>query len=190
MTDFPTAKRARYWIFAQEAAHSLLEHRKIARRFGPIFRAILEMRFPGLSLQAFFVRAIYNETERSRTIEHEREKHMCLSCGCRQVNNDHGDSRNITLHDLDQAALASGTTRERVIHNLAQGEQLVSDQATSASQSRQGHDYEPLSPVRESGRQPGELSPQLGQESGTAWQESLQMGQTGHGGVQNPQTNP
>jgi len=27
----------------------------------------------------------------------------------------------------------------------------------------------------------------LGQESGTAWQESQQMGRTGCGGVQNPQ---
>lgn len=115
---------------------------------------------------------------------------MCLSCGCGQVNNDHGDSRNITLHDLDQAAQASGTTRERVIQNIAQGEQLVADRAASASQTRQGDYYEPSSPVRESGRQPGEASPQLGQDSGSAWQESLQMGETGRGGVQNPQTNP
>ena len=43
---------------------------------------------------------------------------------------------------------------------------------------------------KESGRQPGEVSPELGQDSGTAWQEGLQMGDTGRGGVQNPQANP
>ena len=32
----------------------------------------------------------------------------------------------------------------------------------------------------------GEYAPSLGQESGTNWQESQQMGYTGRGGVQNP----
>ncbi len=41
--------------------------------------------------------------------------------------------------------------------------------------------------AKETGKRPGEVSPQLGQDSGSDWQESQQMGKTGHGGVQNPQ---
>ncbi len=33
---------------------------------------------------------------------------MCLSCGCHQPNNDHGDDRHITLSDLQAAAEAAG----------------------------------------------------------------------------------
>lgn len=45
---------------------------------------------------------------------------------------------------------------------------------------------DPASVVKTSGRKPGEYSPPMGQESGSDWQESQQMGQTGHGGVQEP----
>lgn len=114
---------------------------------------------------------------------------MCISCGCGKANDDHGDSRNITLQDLDQAARAAGTTREQVMQNIVQSTQASSGRMASSSPGARGDYYqEPL--VKESGRQPGEESPQLGQDSGTDWQESQQMGQTGFGGVQNPQTNP
>ncbi len=43
---------------------------------------------------------------------------MCISCGCGEPNDDHGDSRNITLDDLNQAAAAAGTTRDRVLQNM------------------------------------------------------------------------
>jgi hypothetical protein len=46
---------------------------------------------------------------------------MCLSCGCGEPNNDHGDSRNITLDDLELAAQAAGTTREEVVQNITRG---------------------------------------------------------------------
>ena len=46
---------------------------------------------------------------------------MCLSCGCGQPNDDHGDSRNITLNDIDQAAKAAGTTRDKVLQNITGG---------------------------------------------------------------------
>jgi hypothetical protein len=32
---------------------------------------------------------------------------MCLSCGCGKPNEDYGDSRNITLEDLDKLEAAS-----------------------------------------------------------------------------------
>ena len=33
---------------------------------------------------------------------------MCVSCGCRQYDDDHGDRRNITIRDLRDAAEAGG----------------------------------------------------------------------------------
>ena len=42
---------------------------------------------------------------------------MCVSCGCGKPNDDHRDRRNITVQDLDQAAEAAGTTRERIVQN-------------------------------------------------------------------------
>lgn len=110
---------------------------------------------------------------------------MCISCGCGKLNDEHGDSRNITLQDLDQAAQAAGTTRDRVIQNITQGAQSPSGRHTQAS----GDYYQPHL-ARPSDRQPGETSPELGQDSGSAWQEGLHMGDTGRGGVQNPERNP
>jgi hypothetical protein len=58
---------------------------------------------------------------------------MCLSCGCGKPDDNHGDVRNITqqdinqrdisLQDLDAAAEAAGTTREKVIENINSGTQ-------------------------------------------------------------------
>jgi hypothetical protein len=58
---------------------------------------------------------------------------MCLSCGCGKPDDNHGDVRNITqkdinqrnisLRDLDAAAEAAGTTREKVIENINNGTQ-------------------------------------------------------------------
>lgn len=48
---------------------------------------------------------------------------MCLSCGCvadgGSPTDDHGDSRNITLTDLNAAAAASGTTADVVARTIA-----------------------------------------------------------------------
>jgi hypothetical protein len=43
---------------------------------------------------------------------------MCASCGCGNVDDDHGDKRNITLIELKRAATAGGITLEKVIKNL------------------------------------------------------------------------
>lgn len=114
---------------------------------------------------------------------------MCVSCGCGKLYDSHGDQRNITIQDLDQAAEAAGTTREQVSENINQGCMTAASQPSQTTMTGRG-DYYQSDLERESGRQPGETSPQLGQESGSAYQEGLQMGETGRGGVQNPQTNP
>lgn len=114
---------------------------------------------------------------------------MCMSCGCGDISNAQGDDRNITVQDLDQAAQAAGTTRDQVVQNIVQCCQSASASSQSG-QARSGDYYQSQPLEKQSGFQPGEVSPELGQDSGTAWQESQQMGNTGRGGVQNPQTNP
>ena len=43
---------------------------------------------------------------------------MCVSCGCGDLNNDHGDSRNITMSEIQQAAAAAGQSPEQVAQNI------------------------------------------------------------------------
>ena len=101
---------------------------------------------------------------------------MCISCGCGKPDDDHGDARNITMKDLDQAAQAAGTTRDRVLQNIMQGSQpdstgngqggntqFQSHQSDSnESQAQQNKDAQAQS-------QPGEYKPSPGHQSGTAW---------------------
>jgi hypothetical protein len=44
---------------------------------------------------------------------------MCVSCGCGEPNERHGDERHITQEDLDQAAEAAELSREQVMANIA-----------------------------------------------------------------------
>ena len=131
---------------------------------------------------------------------------MCVSCGCGRPNDDHGDSRNITLNDLDQAAIAAGTTRDKVLQNMMGGanntgnsnnssnQQVDQAGASSIAQSWPGDTNSNQSsdsqlPADQPPTKPGQPGKQLGTESGTDWQESQQMGKTGHGGVQSPEQN-
>lgn len=43
---------------------------------------------------------------------------MCLTCGCHQAVNSHGDGRNITLADLASAADAAGIDLDTAVQNL------------------------------------------------------------------------
>lgn len=126
---------------------------------------------------------------------------MCVSCGCGSPNDDHGDSRNITLDDLDQAAIAAGTTRDKVLQNMMGGsgntgnssnQQVDTAGASSIAQSWPGDANSNQSsdsqlPADQPPARPGQPGKQLGTESGSAWQESQQMGKTGHGGIQSPE---
>lgn len=60
---------------------------------------------------------------------------MCLSCGCGSPNENGGDSRLITMKDLDQAAQASGITREQVVQNIVNGTTHMQGQQGSSQQS-------------------------------------------------------
>jgi hypothetical protein len=46
---------------------------------------------------------------------------MCLSCGCGEPNEDHGDPRNITMQKLEEAAQAGETTPEQAAQNIVEG---------------------------------------------------------------------
>ena len=43
---------------------------------------------------------------------------MCVSCGCGEVHDDHGDARHLTLEDLEQAAEAANLTVDQVVQNI------------------------------------------------------------------------
>src|SRR5579885_1633099 len=46
---------------------------------------------------------------------------MCVSCGCGQVNDNHGDKRNITMDQVRAAAQAANTDEQTVARNIQQG---------------------------------------------------------------------
>ena len=43
---------------------------------------------------------------------------MCVSCDCGKPNDDHGDSRNITMNQIEQAASAIGKQPRDVAQNI------------------------------------------------------------------------
>lgn len=60
---------------------------------------------------------------------------MCLSCGCKKPNDDHGDNRNITMKDLEQAAQAAGTSRDQAAQNITNAVSQAQGQQGSSGQS-------------------------------------------------------
>ena len=103
---------------------------------------------------------------------------MCISCGCGKPDDDHGDPRNITMQDLDQAARAAGTTRDRVLQNIMQGGQPGSSSNGQGQQGNtqfQSHQDDSNRSQAEENKyaqaqaQPGAYQPSPGHQSGTAW---------------------
>lgn len=43
---------------------------------------------------------------------------MCVSCGCKQPNESHGDSRNITMNDIRAAEETNGTSTGETVRNI------------------------------------------------------------------------
>ena len=104
---------------------------------------------------------------------------MCLICGCGRPNDDHGDQRNITMDDINEAAQAAGTTRDRVLQNIMQGSQPGSSSnrqgqqaGNTQLQSSQNNDDQSQAQQNKDAQmqdRPGTYEPTLGHESGTAW---------------------
>jgi hypothetical protein len=110
---------------------------------------------------------------------------MCLSCGCGNPNDDHGDQRNITMDDLNQAAQAAGTTRDKVLQNIMNGAQVGSSSAGQGQQQTRydqsqyqqvGSNQQPSQQNNygQTHSQPGTYAETPGQEGGTAWRQDLE----------------
>ncbi len=91
---------------------------------------------------------------------------MCVSCGCGQVNDNHGDRRNITMDDVRAAARAANTDERTVAQNIQQGinqtqgrggwqQSQMSGQGTSYG-GQQGQGYGSGTPGSVYGDQPGQ----------------------------------
>ena len=50
---------------------------------------------------------------------------MCLSCGCGEADNDHGNSANITAQDLQRAAQAADISPRQAAENVRSGVQTA-----------------------------------------------------------------
>ena len=48
---------------------------------------------------------------------------MCVSCGCDKPYDNHGDARNITMSQIEQAAEASGKQPREVADNIQRAAQ-------------------------------------------------------------------
>jgi len=106
------------------------------------------------------------------------------------TNDSQGDRRATPLPDADRTTHTVGKSREHVVQDVAQSGQTTPQSPVRPAQPKGEEHYQAQPLQKTSGRHPGEVSPELGQDSGSDWQESQQMGQTGRGGVQNPQQNP
>lgn len=115
----------------------------------------------------------------------ERDAIMCISCGCGKPNDDHGDARNITMQDVDQAAEAAGTTRAKVLQNIMQGSQQTSTsneqaQQVAALQSQNNASVYSQSQAEQNrdaqvNEQPGRYAPSPGHDSGSDWGQDQQQ---------------
>src|SRR6266571_7619431 len=105
----------------------------------------------------------------------EGEDIMCMSCGCEIPDDKHEDQRNITLHDLDQAALAANISVSEVVQNISNTWQKI---GASHQASGEWGEQKPWQEVDTHGLNPGQYAPSLGSDPGSAWAEGQLMGES------------
>jgi hypothetical protein len=66
-------------------------------------------------------RARRDGREQSRLCKEKNS--MCMSCGCGEPNDPHGDKRNITAEDVNKAAEAAGISPQQAAQNIADAAQ-------------------------------------------------------------------
>jgi hypothetical protein len=60
---------------------------------------------------------------------------MCVSCGCGEIHDNHGDPQHLTIEDLEQAAEAANLTVDQVVQNIqASGRQGGSSSSSGRRQ--------------------------------------------------------
>src|SRR2546421_1152832 len=79
-------------------------------------RSGAERRWPVVSVTACRI-----SRRRGMAARIERRRGMCLSCGCGEPNDDHGDPDHITYDDLRMAATAADLTLEQAADNIKAG---------------------------------------------------------------------
>lgn len=68
---------------------------------------------------------------------------MCMSCGCKQPNEDHGDPRNLTMQSIRSAAQSADISPDLVVKNICedyQEESQAGDEQFSGPGVRLGSD--------------------------------------------------
>jgi hypothetical protein len=59
---------------------------------------------------------------------------MCVTCGCKKFEDNHGNPKNITLSQFQQAASAAGTDLNGVLRNVSEGLRSYGGQNMGAPQ--------------------------------------------------------
>jgi hypothetical protein len=59
-----------------------------------------------------------------------RSHAMCMSCGCNEPHEQHGDQRNIVYEDLKRAADASNTSVKEIVSNISRTYQTQNPRST------------------------------------------------------------
>ena len=97
---------------------------------------------------------------------------MCMSCGCKEVNENHGDPRNLTMDNLQKAADAAGISVDEAARNIqaSAGEKTLVGAATSAKGQTDG---------QARGQQTGYTGQQGGATGGTQGNGQTQGQQSG-----------
>jgi hypothetical protein len=63
---------------------------------------------------------------------------MCVSCGCGEIHDDHGDSRHLTRQDILRAADAAGLSVEQVGRTIQAGMRRAESHPAPARQEPNG----------------------------------------------------
>ena len=63
---------------------------------------------------------------------------MCLSCGCGEPNEQHGDPRHITMNDLEAAAAASDVSALQAAENIIEGLRSTAGEQSTDMRSQRG----------------------------------------------------
>ncbi len=102
---------------------------------------------------------------------------MCVSCGCGSPNDSHGDQRNITMDDLDQAAQAVGINRDQVVKNI--NSSSLTNQSGSSYGQTQGSNQLQNQPGSQQNYDQSQSGSTQGSQSSSYSQNDQAMGHAG-----------
>lgn len=104
---------------------------------------------------------------------------MCVSCGCNQPNDNHGDRRNITMDSIRAAAQAANTDEQTVARNIQQS-LSQSGQGPMGAQSQTGYGTQGSFGAGTSGTGSYGSAPPMGAGQGYSGQPDSSLDQSGY----------